>query len=107
MLSKKYHLPKSFFLKKQEKILQSNSESFLVKVYLSPLAYSRIAVVVSAKIVQKATQRNGLKRTFFEFIRKNGYFSEENRDFVFILRPGAGTKTKQEIENELGLFWKK
>lgn len=107
MLSKKYHLPKSFFSKPKKRISQFESESFSVKEYKSEFPHSRFAVVVSSKILSKSTARNKYKRFLFDFLRKKEAFHAVKNDFVFILKTPVSKKTKKEIDLELEVFWKK
>lgn len=61
-----------------------------------------LAVLVTKKVDKKSTQRNNLKRKFYQslqlLIKKNKFHPA---DIIFIARKQALTKTQKEIEAEI------
>ena len=51
----------------------------------NPRGYTRIAVVVSKKVLKTAVGRNRIRRRIYEAIRLNFDSFPKNRDYVFVV----------------------
>ena len=108
MLAKKYHLPSSFFSSFTKKRKNSFSEDvFYVLIFPSENNFSRFAVVASVKNFKKASERNKLRRTVFDFLREKKKFEIGKKDFVFNLNPEIISLGKNDIYKELERFFNK
>ena len=110
MLSKRYRLPTSFFkeiVRERKKPAETLSNTlFLAKIYTSPNNYSRFEVVVSSANFKKATERNCLRRTVYEILRKDGFYKKPNQDIVLIIKPEISRTSPEEIKDELFKFFR-
>lgn len=98
MLAKRYRLPIQSFVKKAGQTRKSRH--FLLKLFSSEGAHFRVGVIISRKVAAKATKRNQLKRTIFNFFRKN-FQSLQIKDYLVIVLPGTANLKKEQIEEEL------
>lgn len=69
MLAKKFRLPIDFFPLKAKTLYKG--QYLIVKVNPNKLSYNRFGVIISKKIVPKATGRNRLRRKIFDFATPN------------------------------------
>lgn len=78
------------------------SAYFLIKIFISPLPYSRFGVILKKGIVKKSTDRNCIKRIIFETIRKAG-FPEKiiGSDVLIIISASAVKLPKDKLSEEL------
>ncbi len=106
MLAKKFHLPIQKWLKdKKKKIITKKGNFFIVKISPNEFNFSRFGIIISARTIKKATQRNRLKRKIFDFIRlKKINFLGPGRDVLIITRPPVVQALKIEMEKELNLL---
>ncbi|SRR5258708_1240779 len=61
----------------------------------------RIGFIVSKKISTKAVERNKIKRTLREIIRKNISYMKTGMDYVIIVKPGILHISHDKLEIEL------
>lgn len=85
---------------------------FIIKYKPNGLAFSRFAVVVSAKVSKKATKRNLIKRRIREIIRYNLPNIAKGHDIAIIVSPktinqAGKVATYQEIEFNIANGFKK
>lgn len=105
MLAKKFRLPIRPWMKdKNKKAITKKGNFFIVKVLPNNLGFSRFGTIVSLKTAKKATQRNRLKRTIFNFIRLNNFHLRPGKDFLIIALPVVSKSAKADIEKELNLL---
>src|SRR3989344_5852957 len=101
MLAKKYRLAKE---KDFKKIIASGrsffSPSFRLRYLATNLDFSRLSVIVSAKISKKATVRNRLKRQMREIIRLNLKQIKPGYDILVYFKNHALGKDYHELEQE-------
>lgn len=86
MLAKKYRLPVRSVLGKTG--LTQRSRYFLMKTFPPTKPYSRIGVVVSAKVAAKATARNALRRAVYDAIRSK-VAELPQREYLILAQKGA------------------
>jgi len=98
MLNKKYRLPRFCFKKVLIQGFKKQTESFAVRYLKNYQPHCRFGVIVSTKVIKKATRRNLARRRIYEVIRTNLNRCKQPRDFVFILKKEANFG---EIEEEL------
>lgn len=98
MLAKKYRLPIQEFVKKSGKSYKSRY--FLLKIFRSSSAHSRFGVVISKKISAKATVRNKIKRSIFDFFGQH-IAKLPIEDYLVIVLSGAAEIDKNEFLQEL------
>ena len=104
MLAKKFRLPAKGFLVKKPKTLKSNYFSF--RYLPNQISFGRFGVVVSKKTEKSAVKRNKIKRTIFNFFRKQEN-SREFSGFDILIKPNRKVfslgkeEIKKEIQNEL------
>jgi len=102
MLGKKFRLPIQLWMKnKNKKIITKKGNFFIIKTRSNDLNFSRFGIIISLKTAKRATQRNRLKRTIFDFIRLNNFHLRPGKDFLIIVSPVANKLVKTEIEKEL------
>lgn len=105
MLAKKFRLPIQSWMKdKNKKAITKKGNFFIVKVLPNNLGFSRFGAIIGLKTAKKATRRNRLKRTIFNFIRLNNFHLRPGKDFLIIVLPVAGQSAKTDIEKELNLL---
>lgn len=71
------------------------------------LSLSRWAIVVSAKVSKKATERNKLKRRLKEIMRLRLKELPKGQDLLIITRPAAKGKSYKVLTQELNFLLKK
>ena len=113
MLAKKYRLAKTKDIeavaKRGQKIF---SPYFLIKIFKNDLPHSRITVIVSKKVSNKATIRNRLKRIITEQLRLNFNQIKTGLDILVLISPKIlvngkivdGEKIKQRLFSNLPKF---
>ena len=111
MLAKKYKLTTAFFNKNnsvaKNLLLSRQSSGFNLKVFDSPLDYSRFAVIASLSVFKKTTERNKYKRMIYDAIRKSGFYKIPKRNIVIYLKSEIIGKNPQEVEMIVSDFLKK
>jgi len=104
MLSRKYRLPRGEIekLKSQKgRILQGNLFGLL---FQKDSGESKFALIVSNKVVEKSTERNRIKRLFYQAVEKE--LLGINGKFLFLAKKKITTATPESLRTEL-LFFKK
>ncbi|MEK9170308.1 MAG: ribonuclease P protein component [Patescibacteria group bacterium] len=101
MLAKKFRLPIQTVIGKKGKILKDSY--FLLNVMPNLLSYSRYGMVISKKVLTKATERNRIRRKLFSVIEKNFLEKQKNlrQDFLIIISPNIKKITDDEISADL------
>lgn len=106
MLAQKNRLKKDKDFKRVFKEGRRLVQDFLLFSYLkNDLEYSRVGIVISSKVVKKATARNLLKRRIREAVRPLLDNNKTHFDIVILVKSGVKNdfKTiKREIEKALG-----
>ena len=102
MLAKKYKLSKKdfgFLLRKGKRI----SLNWLGLVYLkNPKPIHNIGIIISAKAIKKATERNALKREIFHLIQSFvAAISDNNYKILLRIFREPGPKEKEEAFTKL------
>lgn len=65
--------------------------------------FTRIAVVVSKKVIKTAVGRNRVRRRVYEVLRKNFRYVPKKRDYIFVIfDKGIKTMPFDELEKQLG-----
>lgn len=98
MLAKKYRLPIQDFVKKSGRSYKSRY--FLLKVFRSGGVHSRFGVVISKKVSAKATVRNKIKRSIFDFFGRH-VIKLPIEDYLVIVLSGTAEIDKKELLQEL------
>lgn len=102
MLASKYRLKKKINFARIEidgKMFQSNS--FGVGVYdRKDNDPSHFGFIISTKISKRAVDRNRIKRTISEVVRKNISKIKSGLDVVFLVKPSIMKITSEQIEKE-------
>ena len=98
MLAKKYRLPIQEFIKKSGKSYKSRY--FLLKIFRSGGKHGRFGVVISKKVSAKATTRNKIKRSIFDFFSRH-IAKLPIEDYLVIVLSGAAEIDKKEFSQEL------
>lgn len=70
------------------------ADIFILKSIQNNLDYSRISIVIGAKVIKKSTKRNKLKRIFSSLIEKNFKKIKPGLDLVFIFKKDLFRKQK-------------
>ncbi|NCO15234.1 hypothetical protein COW77_00840 [Candidatus Wolfebacteria bacterium CG18_big_fil_WC_8_21_14_2_50_39_7] len=116
MLAKKFRLPIQSWMNpirnkisngvkdKNKKAITKKGNFFIVKVLPNNLGFSRFGAIIGLRTAKKASRRNYLKRTIFDFIRLNNFHLRPGKDFLIIVLPAAGQSAKTDIEKELNLL---
>lgn len=81
-----------------------NTEFFRVKKRKSDS--QKYSVVISKKILKKATERNEFKRFFYNTI-KDLDFKPENAEYIFISQKNLKQAKKEEVKKDIEEFLKK
>lgn len=105
MLAKKFRLPiQQWMRNKNKKIITKKGNFFIVKTALNNLKLNRFGVIISSRIIKKATQRNRLKRMTFDFIHLSGVGRLSGKDILIIAQPSVGWAKELEMKKELNLL---
>lgn len=99
MLSKKYRLCREeieSLKSKKSPILQG--ELFGL-IFQKDDSNSKFALIISNKVAKKSTERNRIKRLFFQEIRK--VLFEEKGKFLFLAKKRIITATQKDIGEDL------
>lgn len=86
--------------------LKINQGCFLVLYKYNDKTYPRLGVIISKRIVKKATARNYLKRIIREGFRVRK-LELKGLDLVVMLRPGYKLTDKIKLQKELDSLWKR
>lgn len=86
MLAKRYKLNIAEFIKKRPTFVKKGP-FFAVKYIPNGLLYSRFGVVVGKKVDKRATERNKIKRMFYESIRVRGLQNIPGQDVMIMIYP--------------------
>jgi len=89
MISRRLRVPTGEF-HKQKRLL--STPEMAIKYGPNTVSHNRFAVIVSAKVDKRSSQRNNLRRTIYE-----GVIEWPNRkaDFVIIVLPGIKKRTEK------------
>ncbi|OGM93664.1 ribonuclease P protein component [Candidatus Wolfebacteria bacterium RIFOXYD12_FULL_48_21] len=96
MLAKRYKLNIAEFIKKRPSFVKKGP-FFAVKIAANGLSYSRFGVVVGKKVDKRATERNKIKRMFYEAIRVRNLQNIEGRDILIIVYPEINQFAREEV----------
>jgi len=96
MLAKYHKLNIAEFIKKRPSFVKKGP-FFAVKIATNGLSYSRFGVVVGKKVDKRATERNKIKRTFYEAIRVRNLQNIEGRDILIIVYPEINQFAREEV----------
>ncbi|MEK7076618.1 MAG: ribonuclease P protein component, partial [Patescibacteria group bacterium] len=102
MLAKKFRLPIG-----QSSIMRQKpawGTYFSYRTLPNELAYSRYGVQVSKKVDKRAVGRNGIRRTVFDFIRREKFHLRPGFDVLFVSRKPVARGEKKVAEAELRTF---
>ena len=100
MLAKKYRLPVQSAVGKKGK--EMHFSHFLIKIFPSRLPYSRFGVVLKKGIAKKAVDRNRVRRTIFDAIRKmENATAVPNRDIIAIVGKAAPQLKREVLISEI------
>lgn len=110
MLSKKNRITKKNDFERIFKKGVGFKENFLILKTASnssQMKTSRFTFIVSRKISKKATIRNKIKRQLRELVRPQMDKIKKGIDGVFIVLPGFGSKSFQEMKDTVNNLLKK
>lgn len=98
MISKKNRLTSIFFLNLFKKGKTIENSVFSLKVITGNQDNFKVAVVVSKKVLKKATERNLLKRRFLSVVsqNKNSFFYKNS--YIFYPKKDSISVPYQELE---------
>ena len=96
MLAKYYKLNIAEFIKKRPSFVKKGP-FFAVKIAANGLSYSRFGVVVGKKVDKRATERNKIKRMFYEAIRVRNLQSIAGNDVLIIVYPEINQFAREEV----------
>lgn len=68
---------------------------------------SRLAIIVSAKVVKKAVERNAIKRRMEEILRLNWQNIKQGFDIILLIQSEIKGKDYSEIEAEIISLFKR
>ena len=106
MLAKKFRLPiQNWARGENKKFVSQKGKFFIAKIKANDLNFSRLGLIISAKVSKSAVKRNWLKRTIFNFVRLNKFFGVRGKDILLILLPAVSHLEKMQIEKEVLLFF--
>ncbi|AKM77926.1 MAG: Ribonuclease P protein component [Candidatus Wolfebacteria bacterium GW2011_GWE1_48_7] len=103
MLAKKFKLNIAEFIKKRPTFVKKGP-FFAVKYVPNGLSYSRFGVVVGKKVDKRATERNKIKRMFYEGIRGRNLQNSEGQDVMILIYPETKQFTKGDIKQIIKEF---
>lgn len=102
MLSRKYSIKKQDFYKIYKYGRFINASNFVIKTQPNLKNYSQFAVVISKKIISKATNRNKARRIFKSYIQQNLDEIVKGKFIVITLKKNILKIENQEIvKNDL------
>ena len=87
MLAKRFRLPIQSFVGKRGKLKKSSY--FLIKIFTAETVFSRFGITISAKTAPKATERNRLKRSAYNFFKESGRELPIADYWITVLRPAV------------------
>jgi|SRR3989339_55256 len=96
MLAKYYKLNIAEFIKKRPSFVKKGP-FFAVKIAANGLSYSRFGVVVGKKVNKRATERNKIKRIFYEAIRVRNLQNIAGNDVLIIVYPEINQFAREEV----------
>lgn len=98
MLQRQYRLPA------QTKLNHPSSyftESFILKITLNKLSYSRFGFIIGKRVEKKANKRNKIRRKFRASIEKLQKQVKPGYDMLFILRPNVTQINSSDMDKEV------
>lgn len=95
MLAKKYKLNIEQFIQKRP-IFVKKGPFFSVKIGANSLSYSRFGVVVGKKVDKRATERNKIKRMFYQEIRTRKLQHISGQDVMILVYPEVKQFSKED-----------
>ncbi len=102
MLAKKFRLPIQQWMRdKNKRTITKKGNFFIVKTAPNGLKFNRFGIIISSRILKRATQRNRLKRMIFNFIRLNKINQLSSKDVLIITQLLASQAKKEEVKKEL------
>lgn len=99
MLAKKYRLPIQSVVKKRGHSL--GGRYFLLKIFSSNLAFNRFGIIISKKVAKKSTERNRLKRLFFNTLKEFIFAGRKKYDFLILVSPNVSQLETKDLKKEL------
>ena len=96
MLAKRYKLNIAEFIKKRPSFVKKGP-FFAVKTVKNELTYSRFGVVVGKKVDKRATERNKIKRAFYESIRVRNLSNIPGQDVMIVIYPDIKQFSQEDI----------
>lgn len=96
MIAKRYKLNIAEFIKKRPTFAKKGP-FFAVKGISNGLSYSRFGVVVGKKVDKRATERNKIKRMFYEAIRERKLALIPGQDVMIVIYPEIKQVEKEEV----------
>lgn len=103
MIAKRYKLNIAEFIKKRPTFVKKGP-FFAVKSVPNGLSYSKFGVVVGKKIDKRATERNKIKRMFYESIRSRNLQNIPGQDVMILIYPDIKKMTPEEINKVVQAF---
>lgn len=97
MLAKRFKLNIGEFIKKRPTFVKKGP-FFAVKYMPNGLSYNRFGVVVSKKVDKRATERNTIKRMFYEAIRRRTTQNIPGQDVMIIIYPEIKQFSREDIK---------
>lgn len=96
MLAKRYKLNIAEFIQKRPSFVKKGP-FFAAKIAKNELSYSRFGVVVGKKVDKRATERNKIKRMFYEAIRTRNLHHIPGQDVMIVVYTEIKQFSKEEI----------
>ncbi|MBI2024387.1 ribonuclease P protein component [Candidatus Giovannonibacteria bacterium] len=78
-----------------------NSEHFSIRFIKNDLNLCRFAIIISGRLVKKATKRNYIKRVVREVFRKRLESVKRGYDIIILLSKGIKDPNYNTIDNEI------
>jgi ribonuclease P protein component len=102
MLARPFRLQKKDIDRLYKKGKVSRQDSFLVRFMPNRTGHNRFSVVISKKVLAKATQRNRAKRLMYEFLQNSKeLWQTKNFDFVIFPRNYKEEKALEALNKVL------
>jgi len=98
MLARKFRLPIKEFKGHSSKSV--STPYFTVKSLSNCLSYNRLGVIISSKVVGKATRRNYWKRRITQNFQT---WPQSGKDVLIIVNPGINNLKESNLEREMYL----